>query len=439
MSDYFERIERQFVRRVEASVPRRSRWGLRIEILVPALSAVVVVAIAVVFLSVRGSSSPGLGAGRRIELVYQAEPTPQTRVVTRATVAHAIDVMRERADALGIHAASFRASTGNEITVQLPGFTNVARAERELGQTAQLAFYDWEANVITPNGKTVASQLRIQDPTAIEISQGSGTLAPGNPNVGSANLYQAVSLAAKQTPAPFSTHLSRLGPQYYMFGAPGSAACIAAARANGTTPVAGEHCLLSGPGATIQSLLSGLPAGVAASQGQVLTVAQGWVVLQATDLSASQQTSFTSAAAQFYVLKDDVALTGEDITNPRQSTDATGAPDVAFGFTSTGAKEFSSVTAEIARRGSTVSTRGMTLNLHFAVALDNKLITVPSIGFKQYPDGIPAARGGAIDAGLTKASARSLATEMRLSALPISLRLISASQANSGNPQSARG
>jgi hypothetical protein len=97
MSDYFERIERQIVRRVEAGVPRSSRFGVRLDPALPALSVVVVVAIAVVFLSVHGASSPSSRARSGIELVYEAAPTPQTPVVTRAALARAIDVMRARA------------------------------------------------------------------------------------------------------------------------------------------------------------------------------------------------------------------------------------------------------------------------------------------------------------------------------------------------------
>ena len=59
-------------------------------------------------------------------------------------------------------------------------------------------------------------------------------------------LYQAVKLASKQ-PKSVSTNNARLGPQYYMFGAPGSAACAAAAKHDGTTPTPGQHCLLAGP------------------------------------------------------------------------------------------------------------------------------------------------------------------------------------------------
>ena len=91
MSDYFDRIERQIVRRVEAGVPPGSRFRLRLDVVVPALSVVVVVAIAVVFLSVHGSSSSGSRARGGLELVYQAEPTPQARTVTRAVLERAID------------------------------------------------------------------------------------------------------------------------------------------------------------------------------------------------------------------------------------------------------------------------------------------------------------------------------------------------------------
>ena len=69
-----------------------------------------------------------------------------------------------------------------------------------------------------------------------------------------------------------------------------------------------------------------------------------------------------------------------------------------------------------------VSGLGQTLNQHFAVALDNQLITVPFIDFKQYPDGISGDNGADISGSFTISSARALANQLRLSALPVSLR-----------------
>jgi SecD/SecF fusion protein len=430
VSDYFERIERQIVRRVEAGVPRRSRFRPRLDFVVPALSAVVVVAIALVFLNVHGHRSPGSRARGRIELAYRAELPAQTPAVARAALARAIDVMRARAAGFGISGASFRTS-GLEITAQIPGSTNLARAEQGLGTTARLEFYDWEANALTPNGKTVASQLQAQDPTATRVSQGSGSTAPGDPGSGSMSLYDAVKLAAKQ-PLRVSADNARLGSEYYLFGAPNSTACATAAKAVAKPAVPDAHCLLSGPAGTIQDLDSGLPRGISASEGQLLVIRQGTIVLNAAPLTSSSQVAARAPTAQYYVLEDHVALFGNDITNPRQSTSQSGSPDVTFSFNSRGAETFRQLTSTVARRGDLVSGLRDVFNQHFAVALDNRLITVPQIDFKTYPDGIPGDHGADIAGGFTIQSARDLATQLRLGALPIRLELVSATRLSAG-------
>jgi SecD/SecF fusion protein len=365
----------------------------------------------------------GLDLKGGVELVYQGKPTAQTPVVTQDALQRAVDIMRQRVDQLGVSEPQIQ-TAGQNISVGLPDVKDIARAEKIVGTTARLEFYDWEANALTPNGKSVASQLTLQDPTAAQISQG-GSSAPGQ-GAGAMTLYDAVKLAAKQ-PSRVSQNNARRGPQYYMFGAPGSAACAAAAKAQGKTPTPAAHCLLSGPDDTQQDLRSGLPAGVSASQGQMLVVPPGTVVLQAADANAKHQTNFNDPGAQFYVLADNVALFGNDIKDPQQSTDQSGSPDVTFSLTSIGAKAFQNVTSTIAHRGDRVSGLGQQLNQHFAVALDNKLIEVPQIDFKQYPDGIQG--GGAdITGGFTIQSAQDLATQLRLGALPINLKLISESQ-----------
>jgi SecD/SecF fusion protein len=432
VSDYFDRIERQIVRRVEAGVPRGSRRRLRLEFVAPALSLVVVAAIVVAFVGVHGSKSPdsSIGRGGGVELVYRAEPTARTPIVTRAALTGAIAVMRQRAAALGVAGGTFQATRSNEITVQLPNVKALARAEKVVGKTSRLGFYDWEANALTPNGKTVASQLQPQDRTALTTSQGSAGASPGDPGAGSMSLYDAVRLASRQ-PRQVSPDNARLGPQYYLFGAPGSAACATAARVQGETAVPTVHCLLAGPDDTRADLLSGLPAGVSASQGQQLAVPPGTVVLQAADPSPGRQTNPNDPNAQFYVLKDHVSLFGSEITNPRQGTDQGGNPDVTFDFTSKGRTAFQELTSTIAHRGELASTLGQQLNQHFAVALDTKLLTVPSIDFKAYPDGVKTATSD-ITAGLTIQSARDLATQLRLGTLPVELRLISAKQLSAG-------
>ncbi len=390
-----------------------------------------IIASLVVIAGIPGAVKPqktrlGLDLKGGVQLVYQGQPTPQTPVVTQDALSRAVDIMRERVDQLGVAEPEIQTSGGNQISVGLPDVKDTARAEKQVGTTARLEFYDWEANALTPNGKTVASQLQTQDQSAVAISQGS-TGGPGSPGGGSMSLYDAVRLASKQAPEP-SPDNARAGPSYYLFGAPGSTACATAARDQGKAPTPGVHCLLSGPDDNRQDLLSGLPAGVTASQGQILVVPQGIAVLQAVPSNFSSPPNPSDPTTQFFVLRDHAGLFGNDITNPQQSSDQSGSPDVEFSFTSHGKSAFQNVTATIAHRGDIVSGLGQTLDQHFAVALDTLLVTVPSIDFKQYPDGINGDNGADITGGFTVTSAQDLANELRLGALPIKLKLISESQ-----------
>jgi SecD/SecF fusion protein len=377
----------------------------------------------------------GLDLKGGVELVFQGEPTKQGKVDS-TTLGQAVNIMRTRVDQLGVTQPQIQTTGGNQITVSLPDISDLARAQQQVGSTAQLFFYDWEANALITSGpqagKTVSSQLLTQDPTAVLMSGQGNSAAPGSPGTGSVGLFQAVTLAHKQPTAASTPTQSHQGPVYYLFGASGSAACQVAAQLAHSTPVVGEHCLLAGPESSVKFIQEDLSTRfgnkVTLAQGQLLTVPQGYVVLQATDASATKQTPITSPLAQFFVLKDNVALSGADITNPSEGTDQTGAPDVQFNFTSKGQNEFSNVTAQIAKRGSTQSPAGQTYRQHFAVELDGKLITVPSIDYTQYPDGISGSNGADITGGFTSTSAQDLATLLSDGALPITLRPISSSQ-----------
>ncbi len=412
---------------------RRAGFPRLTGVLVPAAGVLVVAVVVGVFLGLRGSGPSGTAPSHSsaapshgsVELVYLAEPTPQSPTLTRGALDRTVQTMQARLRALGIGPAHVSVSGANEITIILPNVRNTAEAEREVGTTAQLSFYDWEANVLTPNGKTVAGQLQSQDPSALTISQGAGGIsAPGNPGSGSMGLYQAVQLAAGQL-GWSSPANSRIGSQYWMFGAPGSVACAAAARAQAVAPVTGQHCLLSGPDDSLTDLRSGLPSGVSASEGQILSVPRGWVVLQAISADFSHPTPIGAPNAQFFALRDNIALRGIDITNPQQIKEPNaGAPGVTFGFSSKGKKAFQEMTAQIARRGSLVSGLGQSLNQHFAVTLDNRLITVPFIDYRQFPDGINGDNGGDISGSFTTSSAQDLANELRPGAVPLNLKLI---------------
>ncbi|MGI8714904.1 MAG: SecDF P1 head subdomain-containing protein [Solirubrobacteraceae bacterium] len=285
-----------------------------------------------------------------------------------------------------------------------------------LAAPGQLDFYDWEANALTPNGRTVAGQLTAQNPAALTISQGRDE-GPGSAGGGGLSLYRAVTLAARaHGSATATSHVSRTGSQHYLFGAPGSAACAAVATAS-----RGEHCLLAGPASSAASLRAELPGGVTVADGQQLTIPRGIVILQAANPSAATAIARESPRARFFVLTDIAALAGGQLTDPRASTDSSGSPDVEFGFTAAGNRAFSKLTAQIVHRAAISSPGTTQQNQHFAIALDGQLISVPSIDYRIYPDGI---RGGGADitGGFTRVTARDLSVLLRSG--PLSSRLV---------------
>jgi preprotein translocase subunit SecD len=164
----------------------------------------------------------------------------------------------------------------------------------------------------------------------------------------------------------------------------------------------------------------------------MLVIKQGTVVLEAAPRTASTQPAFCLPTAQYYVLNDRVALFGNAITNPKRGTDTGGEPDVSFAFTPTGARIFQRVTATLARRGFAASARSSTLDQHFAVALDSQLITVPSIDFRMYPEGIALHQSADITGAFTITTAKDVATELRFGALPVQLIRVTRSPARSG-------
>ncbi len=327
----------------------------------------------------------------------------------------AIDIMRKRVDQLGVAQPEIKRSGGTEITVSLPSVTNAQRAQEQVGKTAQLFFYDWEPNVIGADGKPAPTE---------------GTVT-GGPNPASAEAglpkYEAV-LRALKRPA-----ILRKNDTTY---------------ATGCTPKQVGGCIygqwyllddthkkvLRGPEDTEANLYGDnqkLPKG---AKTKAVRVNPGTVLAQAQPITGGKEGKVTQPSPEsWYVLNDNPSLTGNNIKSPRQSFDngGSGQPNVTFEFDSGGKKTFQQVTREIAERGQNRQLPGISKNgalQHFAVVLDNQVITAPSIDFTQYPEGIDAATGSQISGGFTLTSAQNLADELQSGALPIKLELISQSQ-----------
>jgi preprotein translocase subunit SecD len=350
MSDYFDRVERQIVRRVEDGVPRSRRLRIVPGHLAVAAAVIVVIVVAGVFLLARGAGGGGnpAPAGHSDVTVVLGGPPAH---VPAPVLDDGVRILRERMRAVYPDVTVTRAA--QNIVVDLPNAPAGARRQiLALAAPGRLAFYDWEADVIAPNGKTVASQLGGGDPTVIAISQGEAGAAPGEPGAGGVSLQQARARVRK-----------------------------------------------------------------AAVRGR-------FALIQAADPDPRHPIAPDAPNARFYVVRVVPSVLSEaGIKNPHAGRDpTTGSPEVTFGFTAAGGRAFQSLTRTIARRGSLVSGLGHTLNQHFAVALDDQLIEVPFIDFKQYPDGISGDAGAALLGNFTRQSARDLAILLRYGPLPLDLR-----------------
>ena len=90
----------------------------------------------------------GLDLQGGVQLVYHAEPTAAQPVVDADAMQRSIDLMQQRVNAFGVAEAELNQAGKDQIEVNLPGVKNAEDAARQVGSTAQLFFYDWEANIL---------------------------------------------------------------------------------------------------------------------------------------------------------------------------------------------------------------------------------------------------------------------------------------------------
>jgi SecD/SecF fusion protein len=339
----------------------------------------------------------GLDLKGGVALVYEAKPTRFSKV-TGDAIQRSIDIMRERVDQLGVSEPEIQRSGSNQIEVSLPDVKNADQAQQQVGTTAQLYFYDWEKSVLGKDGKPHP-----------EDSGVTGGSAAGQPGAGSLSYYDAVTRASK-FPATAEPDDTTNG---LFYGVDDKAKKV-----------------LCGPQETEQDVREACTTE-GKRPSSIVEVPRGYVIVQA-EAPDNNKAAEALARDNYFILKDDPALRGTDIKNPEQNYDngpgGTGAPNVTFDFTSSGAKKWQQVTREIAQRGQSQALPGVSAQeafQHFAIVLDNKLISVPYIDFQQNPDGIDGRTGSEISGGFTISSAQNLANLLKTGALPIRLELIS--------------
>jgi SecD/SecF fusion protein len=351
----------------------------------------------------------GLDLKGGVELVYQAKPTKFSKV-TGDAIQRTLDIMRTRVDQLGVSEPEIQRSGSDQVVVSLPDVKNQKRAIDQVGTTAQMFFYDWETNVLGPDCKA--------NPTDPGVTGGQ---AAGDPSVGLP--YYGAVVRASRCPAKPNQNTSHDAPNYYLV--------------NDKT-----KSVVRGPEERQTDLFSETRQKAPGPGESIRIVKPGVSVVQAEYADKDQPTN--GNRARWFVLNDNFALRGTDIKSPEQNFDngpgGTNAPIVTFNFTGSGQKIWHDVTRAIAQRGQANQVPGQPAQQafqHFAVVLDNKLISVPYIDFQQNPDGIDASNGSQIEGGFTITTAQRLANLLKTGALPIKLELISSSQVSATLGQQA--
>jgi SecD/SecF fusion protein len=347
----------------------------------------------------------GLDLKGGVQLVYHADSTAQQKV-DADSMSRSIDLMGQRVNAFGVDEPEIYQAGNDQIEVSLPGVKDAERAANEVGSTAQLFFYDWEGNLLDANCKT-------------NPDVNSNTLAP------TIGLFQAVTKASKCTDVgtgessvpvdlskdnvPGGPSQAAAKPRFYVFNKTSHAAY-----ADGQT--------FDTKAAALKDLT---PAQ--AKVADVVEVPAGVLVLR-----NEKATAKAAPPDQWWIIQDRPALSGTDIKDPEQNFDqgVDNAPIVTFNFTSKGRKAFHAITRKIAERGSDNALGGDPLQTsqHFAIALDNELVSTPYINWRENIDGIDGSTGAQISGGFTLQSAQDLAKILKIGALPLKLTLISRSQ-----------
>jgi SecD/SecF fusion protein len=346
----------------------------------------------------------GLDLKGGVELTYEAKPTKFAKL-NGESIDRAIDIMRKRVDALGVSEPEIQRSGADQITVSLPDVKNAEDAQAQVGTTAQLFFYDWEKNVVGKDGKPAPNDFSV-------------TGGPAAGTSGCLPEYDALA-RAKRRPAQNAATAST-GATFYL-------------RDNKARKVVG------GPAASEKELRSGDATAALLKKNpalEVVKINEGTTLVQAESNTGNKENGGKGPDC-YYVLNDSFALRGTDIKNPEQNFDQnTQAPNVTFEFTDAGRKKWQKVTREIAQRGSSFIatadgqpvTDPQSRYQHFAIVLDNQLVSVPYIDYQQNGDGIDGANGSEISGGFTIDTAQRLANELKYGALPVRLDLISQAQ-----------
>ena len=359
-------------------------------LLVLALAAALV---GVALLAVPGSPAerkPTLGLDLQggLEVILKAQPPPGHKL-TKEDLDRSVSIMRNRVDKLGVSEPEIRQQGSDQIVIELAGVHDPEAAAALIGKTAQLEFYDLEADLVHPS------------------------IDANRQPVANARLYDvlaSVQADVKKGAKPI---------EWYLFNA--------------------KKKKVAGPAVSRAKLLQNrhgkVPKGF-----KVFAVPRDRVVVSCTiDDPQNDFCPGAGATGTFYYLfkyqphsktEPIPEMTGKDLklSGTRADFDPqTNEPVVLMDFTGHGEDVFQKITAREAQRGQALANLGTPKNAalqHFAIVLDRQMESAPSIDYEQYPNGISGGNGAEISNVGSISEAKRIALVLQTGALPVNFKTI---------------
>jgi SecD/SecF fusion protein len=356
------------------------------------ITALLAAIVGVALLATPGSPAyqkPKLGLDLQggLEIVLEAKPPPG-RELTGEDLDRSVSIIRERIDKLGVSEPEVRKQGDNQIAIQLPGVEDPERAAEIIGKTAQLELYKFEANLIGPSRSA------------------QGDAIPGT------SIFNLIAGQQSQIKGDNAR-------EWYLFDA--NKKRVAGPREKKSEILAIKRVKdRLGPGGK-------LPKG-----WKFMGVPQKTTILTCGTTERYCPGVGENPDRDYYYLlryqprdKEDPVpeMTGEDLklSGTRQDFDpSTGQPIVLMEFTDKGADKFHDVTKDIVASSRLRSSQGRGEVLDsFAIVLDGRIKSAPTVDPKDNPDGISGENGAQITGIGDTGEAKDLALVLQTGALPI--------------------
>ncbi|WP_330456718.1 protein translocase subunit SecD [Streptomyces sp. NBC_00820] len=352
-----------------------------------------------------GHTTPRLGidlaGGTSITLKAKAD---QGSAINKANMDTAVDIMNRRVNGLGVSEAEVQTQGTDHIIVNIPKGTNSKEAQQQVGTTAKLYFRPVLATeptgaAATPSPGASSSASTTPNP------KGS---ASANPSGSASTSGQKASSTSTGSPSAPAT------PQ----GRAVTDALKADAKATSSATPGASSSASAKSSANPSSTSSGAPTDGDTSklQAQYAALDCSKPAQRATAGQNAKPGAPTVACGEndkvwFKYLLGPAAVDGTEVKKAQAVFDTQGAAgwQVQMSFTSSGAKKFGDVTAQLAQQAQSGQNQ-------FGIVLDGNVVSAPSVS--------TAITGGQaeITGRFTQQEAQSLSNMLSYGALPLSFK-----------------